>query len=499
MPNSPGVSAPSPSPKELDWEKLVNPTEKQRAFIQSVFTHDYTLYGGAAGGGKSYILRWTLAMYLAWLYDNGNGLKNVQVALLCEDYPSLYDRHISKIKFEFPREIGQLKHIEGTVNFVLRPELGNGVIALRNLDDPSKYLSAEFAAIAVDELTRNTKEVFDFLRSRLRWPGVDRPKFMGGTNPGGAGHKWVKGLWIDREFPPELVPLSNQFSFVQAKASDNPHLANAYYQNLLTLPADMAKAYAEGSWDLFAGQYFDIWNPNRHVKQSHELGLKPWSTRWLSIDWGFGHNSAAHWHGQVSEKLTVTYREFVKNNLSPKALAQAIVDCNDSDTIDAIYLSPDAFAKRTDQDTIADQMNEVFREAGLPVCSPADNDRIGGWALMYDMLRNDEWLVSAVCTDLIKTLPTATREDKPGKGYLEDITKFIGDDSLDGARYGLKTRLGPTRTPLPVRVQERIEPIKDMSLKMLHRTRVIAEESRKTDSQPVRQNHWATRRWARAN
>jgi hypothetical protein len=42
-----------------DWEVLINPTSKQRAFTNEFFTKDYTLYGGAAGSGKSYILRWT--------------------------------------------------------------------------------------------------------------------------------------------------------------------------------------------------------------------------------------------------------------------------------------------------------------------------------------------------------------------------------------------------------------------------------------------------------
>jgi phage terminase large subunit len=168
-------------PSEINLEKLINPTERQREFLAAIAQKDYVLYGGAAGGGKSYILRWWLVCYLSWLFKT-KGLRNVQAALLCEDYPALYDRQISKIKFEFPPEIGQLK--EGTVkNFQLRPEFGGGIIALRNLDDPSKYQSAEFAAIAVDELTKNSKETFDFLRFRLRWPGIDRPKFAGATNP----------------------------------------------------------------------------------------------------------------------------------------------------------------------------------------------------------------------------------------------------------------------------------------------------------------------------
>jgi len=176
----------------VNLEQLINPTEKQREFLAAIAKKDYVLYGGAAGGGKSYILRWWLILFLCWLYQVKK-LANVQVALFCEDYPSLFDRHISKIKYEFPMSLGELK--QGTVkNFVLNPQYGSGVLALRNLDDPSKYLSSEFAAIGVDELTKNEQKVFDFLRLRLRWPGVDRPKFGAATNPGGKGHGWVKKL-----------------------------------------------------------------------------------------------------------------------------------------------------------------------------------------------------------------------------------------------------------------------------------------------------------------
>jgi hypothetical protein len=66
------------------------------------------------------------------------------------------------------------------------------VIAFRNLDDVSKYKSAEFAAIGVDELTQNTEDIFIFLRTRLRWTGVDNTRFLAATNPDGIGYLWVK-------------------------------------------------------------------------------------------------------------------------------------------------------------------------------------------------------------------------------------------------------------------------------------------------------------------
>ncbi len=178
---------------------LFRPSERQKQFLDVVAKNRFVLYGGAMGGGKSYILRWWLLAYLIDLAERG--VPGAQVALFCEDYPALQDRQISKIEMEFAPELGRL-HRGTTRDFVLRDEWGGGRIALRNLDDPAKYQSAEFAAIAVDELTKNRRETFDFLRTRLRWPGVNGPRFAAATNPGGVGHGWVKALWVDRKFPP---------------------------------------------------------------------------------------------------------------------------------------------------------------------------------------------------------------------------------------------------------------------------------------------------------
>lgn len=170
--------------ERIDINDLCHFTDKQKEASRLVKQHKYLLYGGAMGGGKSYFLRWKLIRML--LAFAARGFIGVTVGLFCEDYPALKDRHLSKVRFEFPEWLGEYNSADH--NFILFPEFGGGMIAFRNLDDVSKYQSSEFAVIAVDELTKNTEEEFTILRTRLRWPGVRNTRFIAATNPGGKGH-----------------------------------------------------------------------------------------------------------------------------------------------------------------------------------------------------------------------------------------------------------------------------------------------------------------------
>jgi phage terminase large subunit len=412
----------------------------------------FLLYGGAAGGGKSRFLRWCAVLYLVALHKK-YGLRGVQVMLACEDYPSLKDRQISKIQAEFPKALGRLRQSD-TREFVLDENYGGGIIALRNLDDPSKYLSAEFAGIFVDELSRNDRAMFDELRHRLRWPGVDRPKFAGATNPGGKGHGWVKKLWIDgasdpEAFDAELRPLGHEFNFVQAKASDNPFLPPSYSADLATLPEARRRALLDGDWDSFAGQYFTNFSKTRHCVAREDIKAQPWWPRWISIDWGYAHDSAVLWHTVDEQKHCTTYGEFTGRGLSPAMLGREIIGRNEGARIGAVYLDPSAFGQRFNESTIAELLSAVLHEAGLPRCVRAANDRIGGWMLMYQMLDSGHWKISEDCKELIRTLPALCHSEVSP----EDVQKAAGDDAPDAARYGLYSHFRETRHVLPFKEQ----------------------------------------------
>jgi len=179
-------------------------------------------------------------------YYSKYGMKGVRAGVFCEDYPSLNDRHLTKIKFEFPAWLGKFN--EAKHEFTLAPEYGSGIVAFRNLDDPAKYLSVEFAIIAIDEINRNQKTTFDMLRSRHRWPGIKDVRFLAGCNP--LGEAWVKNMWVKRMFPPDEKE-QYEFVFVPALPTDNPHLPVEYYKSLESLPENQRRAYLEGNWDAF--------------------------------------------------------------------------------------------------------------------------------------------------------------------------------------------------------------------------------------------------------
>lgn len=494
--------ATSPCPPVLSLERLVNPTDRQREFLRAIAEKDFILYGGEAGGGKSYILRWWLVLYLVWCYK-ALGLRNVRVGLFCEDYPTLNDRQISKIYVEFPPWLGTLSS-SGTRNFVLKPEYGGGVIALRNLDDPSKYYSAEFAAIAVDELTRNPLSVFNDLRFRLRWPGVERPKFAAGTNPGGPGHDWVKNYWVKSKFPPELESKRDQFALVRAKASDNPYITESYHESLLTLPPDMARMVARGDWEVYTGQFFPQFEstPGRHVIPHKELlkRIKPWHTKWLAGDWGFEHPHAVYKFAQDENGKVRIFGELWDRRVGETELGHRIAEFCAGDKFQSFAFSWDA-GKQSPRSKPQNpkSMMQLIADAlgpGVPQPYPADSSpgsRVSRARLMAQLIDADMLEISDECGKLIQCLPTMIRDED----NAEDVLKVdyagdqsIGDDPYDGASMGLQHMGQAGLVPVTVLAERKVaqyaqsigketEDLDINTLAQLHRRATAAEQRRR--------------------
>src|SRR5215470_492472 len=277
-------------------------SDSYRAFPRQKQFHEsrakYRLFGGAAGPGKTTALLWEAI-------GHATEVEGCDTLLLRRTYPELETSLLAEFRRSVPRALyksyNESKHVI-TWNNGSTTRFGY----CRNENDVYRYQGAEFLFIGIDELTHFTLKQWQFLTSRNRCPvRGSRPCMAGATNPGNIGHAWVKALWVDKVAPPgferaELYDPSD-YDFIPARLEDNPIYANdaGYRRTLETLPEHLRRAFLDGDWNIFAGQYFHIFDYGRHTARPEETRLEPWWPRWISVDWGFQHPSAVYWHCAV--------------------------------------------------------------------------------------------------------------------------------------------------------------------------------------------------------
>lgn len=434
--------------------------QRQKEAWRALLSDDvkYLLYGGAAGGGKSYFLRW--AMYgLGMYYFKEYGLKGITLGLFCEDYPTLKDRQITKIKREFPPEMGRLVETRDE-GYLFEARDRAFTIMLRNLDDPSKYASVEFAAIGVDELTKNPLETFEDLRFRLRYPGLPTPKFLAGTNPGSIGHAWVKKLWIDPD-PENPDPEQDKFFFVPSSVYDNTYIDSSYVDQLKSLPDQKRKAFLDGSWDIFEGQVFSEWSKHHHVVKPFPIP-KEWR-KYISMDWGSNKPFSVGWHAVSPDGRIYRFRELYMNSvqfeqrfgrpLTARRLAKIILAMNrkNDESYEYCVADPAMWNKvllGKDSDiTEGQSYAEIMMNAGLNMIR-GDNDRFNGMARFREALSMAPdgmpyYQSFETCYDFNRTIPALVYS----KTKMEDVDTDGEDHTYDEARYFLMSRPQITTTP----------------------------------------------------
>ena len=284
---------------------------------------------------------------------------------------------------------------------------------------------------------------------------------------------------------------------------------------------DASKRLGElfGSFDQFSGQYYaSVWDEETCVLSVNEAQslIQPWWPRICSQDWGFGHNNANLWGaiGKLSPDrardlgvetewpidVIVVYRELVVSETGEEDLAREIVRLTPQDErklIGSYWLGPDAWAKRGSADSVADQIGSVLALHGFPTPQPANNDRIGGFRLLYNCFQRNQWrkgapvlreasktgpmlLVSSACPQVISAIPLAIRN--PDR--LEDVLKVetIGDDVIDCLRYMGMSHISPrSKAPREVRAREVFESHENPTDRMIAMKKFsLAEKKRLT-------------------
>lgn len=441
------------------------------------------LYGGAAGGGKSYLMRACAVTWCALI-------PGLQVYLFRRIQPDLVKNHI-----EGPKGLRALlaPWVNAGLVTIIEDEIrfwnGSKIYLCHCKDekDRFKYLGAEIHVLLIDELTTFTEVIYRFLRGRVRAVGLNLPPELKGrfprilcsSNPGNIGHHWVKAAFIDNVQPLELRQMPDEEGgmvrqYIPAKLADNPSMAEddpKYRSRLRGLgsPA-LVKAMEDGDWNVVAGAYFPEFSTERHVIAPFTIP-KHW-VRIRAADWGSAKPFSIGWYAvsdgefqAIPRGALVKYREWygmakgqpnVGLKLTAEEVAEGIVSRQPPDEqIELSVMDPAAFTADGGP-SIAERMathaNVYFVRA--------DNARVarggamGGWDALRARLKGEAdgppmiYFFSS-CVDTIRTLPALQHDELRPEDVDTDSEDHAGDETRYACMARTWVRLSPQAEQQP--------------------------------------------------
>lgn len=414
------------------------------------------LYGGAAGGGKSY----------AMLADPLRGMNNPHFKGLLLRRTNDELRELKSVsKNLYPEAVPGIKWHERDSQWIAPSGATLWMTYLDKDDDVTRYQGQAFSWIGFDELTQwPSPFAWDYLRSRLRTTNASGLKLYqrGTTNPGGIGHQWVKKMFVDPapageafwatdmdtgetlQWPKghsrEGEPIFKR-RFIPAKLFDNPYLAEdgMYEANLLSMPEHQRKQLLEGNWDVNEGAAFPEFNREVHVVEPFVIPHS-W-TKFRACDYGYSDHSGVVWIAVTPSEQLVVYRELYINKVTAEDLADMILELDGDEKIRYGVLDSSLWHNRGDRGpSLAEQMNRKgcrFR--------PSDRSRgsrVAGKNELHKRLQIDDFtgeprlVIFNTCTNLIAQLPSIPLDKK----NPEDVDTKAEDHMYDALRYGIMTR-----------------------------------------------------------
>ena len=160
---------------------LGTPNPKQEQFLLSEKRR--VCYGGARGGGKSWVVRAKATM----LAVNYSGIK---ILILRRTYADLWQNHVLELRKVLEPDIATYRDSEKAMIFPNGSRIRFGYCSAEA--DVLQYQGQEYDIMFLDEATQFTEFMYNNLVASNRGAN-DFPHRMYLTcNPGGVGHAWVK-------------------------------------------------------------------------------------------------------------------------------------------------------------------------------------------------------------------------------------------------------------------------------------------------------------------
>lgn len=453
-------------PRKIQTVKLPDylPSERQIKFHRS--NSFETLYGGAAGGGKT-------AALCAEAITSAIEFPNVHVYIfrrtLKELKQSVYNEIMSQIatyqnlpdhrKAILP-DGRRLQIIYNSQESMFKFSNGSFIqlAYLDNVADRYNYQSAEIHVLLIDELTHFLEDDYEYLKTRLRSSTYHRCRVMACTNPGNIGHGWVKQRFIRSKDPAVTMRAETPYMdpntglsrvFIPAKVTDHPNETfKTQYLAVLNAIQDeqLRKALRDGDWDTFEGQVYTEWDKDKHIIYDLPVDLDI-CEKYIGFDWGYNDYASAIWiavapESQTGVKHIYVYREMYDRQKTPVWWAEQISRIIRDEPITYMILPHDCYSHLGGNQTIA----RTFMDYDIPVIradSMSHRAKMHRQALLHQLLAistDDTPYLQflSTCLNTIRTLPDLPYSDtKP-----EEISDKSEDHAYDSLTYGLMVVTG---------------------------------------------------------
>lgn len=420
------------------------PNDKQKLFLAD--RHKYIAFGGARGGGKSWAVR-TKATLLALKYGG------IKILIVRKTYQELRNNHILPLT-RSTAGIARYSDSKKEMTF------GNGSLIrfgyCSSDKDLMQYQGSEWDVIFLDEATQLKEEWFDALKVTVRGVNAFPKRVYITCNPGGIGHKWVKRLFIDRQYREGEDP--SEYSFIKSLVTDNYRLTESnpdYIKQLEALPYKLKRAWLHGEWDIFEGQFFEEFTdaPEHYGDRLFTHVIEPFEVppEWnivRSFDWGFAKPFDCSWWAVDFEGRAYLILQFYGCTGMPDEGLKwhAAKVFSEIHKIECEHrwlkgrqitgVADPAVWQQNGGEAIIDaaDRNQVYFQK-------ADNSRIAGWMQVHYRLSFDEegrpmMYFFNTCKNAIRTLPLL----QYSSSCSEDLDTHSEDHFADSMRYFCMSR-----------------------------------------------------------
>lgn len=415
------------------------------------------LYGGAAGGGKTWCLCAENMKYKDY--------SRYTAIIFRRTYPQLMGS-VFPIASEMYQAAGATWY-EQKKMFVFPSGARVRLGYMQYIDDWENYQGHEYARHLYDELGQFYEDQYVKLApwARSKVDGIPARR-RASANPGGIGHRWIKKRFIDTCKPEmagekrysdiakvwwqpmkpgptyyaKLVAPDGSLKFqtrrfIPSRVFDNVDMLRRnpeYVTNLLVLPERMRRALLEGDWDAFAGQFFPF-DSQRQLIKPFVIPLEWPLVAALDPGWGgFTSYSIAATDFANNYYRLATYYDDAKNIIkNVKAIYKFTRSLNltRGKMPDYVVSDPAAWAKR-DQFAITED-NRTFadfmEQAGFDMWKGL-NDRLTGWANMVTMMELKD--------ERNNNEPKYFVFDNYNEPFVDQVIAAVGDEKVPGDLEG---------------------------------------------------------------